>query len=151
MAGGEAILKGQTGDGNAGTQDSPLPAPHPRNRAGDDEPPRGAQRPGFAAHLRPQHRLDAASQDDQVKVIILSGEGPHFSAGHDMRGGSGATMHDFKTVGTWANFDQPGAEGPMAREEEIYLGMCRRWRTIPKPMIAEVQGKVIAGGLMLIW
>ena len=39
----------------------------------------------------------------------------------------------------------------MAREEEIYLQMCRRWRNIPKPLIAEVQGKVIAGGLMLAW
>ena len=95
--------------------------------------------------------FDRASQDNNVKVIILSGEGPHFSSGHDMRGGSGATMNDFKTVGTWANFDLPGAEGPMAREEEIYLGMCRRWRNIPKPMIAEVQGKTIAGGLMLAW
>src|SRR5215207_7895406 len=95
--------------------------------------------------------FDKASQDDAVKVIILSGEGPHFSSGHDMRGGSGARMEDFKTVGTWSNFNLPGAEGPMAREEEIYLGMCRRWRNIPKPMIAEVQGKVIAGGLMLMW
>lgn len=95
--------------------------------------------------------FDRASQDDTVKVIILSGEGPHFSSGHDMRGGSGATMADFTTVGTWGNFDLPGAEGPMAREEEIYLGMCRRWRNIPKPVIAEVQGKTIAGGLMLAW
>ena len=27
----------------------------------------------------------------------------------------------------------------------------RRWRNIPKPTIAQVQGKVIAGGLMLVW
>jgi enoyl-CoA hydratase len=39
----------------------------------------------------------------------------------------------------------------MAVEEEIYLGMCRRWRNIPKPTIAQVQGKCIAGGLMLAW
>ncbi len=95
--------------------------------------------------------FDAANQDDQVKVIILSGEGPHFNSGHDMRGGTGATRADFKPVGTWANFDAPGAEGAMAGEEEIYLQMCRRWRNLPKPMIAEVQGKTIAGGLMLAW
>lgn len=95
--------------------------------------------------------FDAANQDDQVRVIILSGEGPHFNSGHDMRGGTGATRADFKPVGTWANFDQPGAEGAMAGEEEIYLQMCRRWRNLPKPMIAEVQGKTIAGGLMLAW
>jgi enoyl-CoA hydratase len=95
--------------------------------------------------------FDTATRDDDVKVIILSGEGPHFSSGHDMRGGSGATRKDFPPVGTWANFDKPGAEGPMGNEEEIFIGMCRRWRNIPKPMIAEVQGKTIAGGLMLAW
>ena len=30
-------------------------------------------------------------------------------------------------------------------------GFRERWRNIPKPTIAEVQGKVIAGGLMLVW
>ena len=54
-------------------------------------------------------------------------------------------------MGTYQNYDLPGAEGAMAVEEEIYLQMCRRWRNIPKPMIAEVQGACIAGGLMLAW
>ncbi len=39
----------------------------------------------------------------------------------------------------------------MARETEMYLDLCWRWRNIAKPTIAEVQGKVIAGGLMLVW
>jgi len=39
----------------------------------------------------------------------------------------------------------------MAREEEIYLGFCERWRNIPKPTIAAVQGRCISGGLMLCW
>jgi enoyl-CoA hydratase len=95
--------------------------------------------------------LDMANQDDNVKVIILSGEGPHFSSGHDMRGGTGLAFADVRPVGTWANFDAAGAEGAMAKEEEIYLQMCRRWRNIPKPIIAEVHGKTIAGGLMLAW
>lgn len=29
--------------------------------------------------------------------------------------------------------------------------MCRRWRELPKPTIAAVQGACIAGGLMLAW
>ena len=29
--------------------------------------------------------------------------------------------------------------------------MTRRWRNIPKPTIAEVQGRCMAGGLMLAW
>ena len=95
--------------------------------------------------------FDHANRDDNVKVIILSGEGPHFNSGHDMRGGTGLGFNDIPPVGTWANFDAPGAEGAMAKEEEIYLQMCRRWRNLPKPMIAEVHGKTIAGGLMLAW
>ena len=95
--------------------------------------------------------FDYAAQDDAVKVIILAGADPHFSSGHDLRGGSGKTHDDFPVVGTWAGFTLAGAEGYMANEEEIYLGMCRRWRQIPKPTIAQVQGKCIAGGLMLAW
>ncbi|MEP6995691.1 MAG: enoyl-CoA hydratase-related protein, partial [Acidobacteriota bacterium] len=48
-------------------------------------------------------------------------------------------------------YSQPGAEGWMAQEQEIYLGFCWRWRNLPKPTIAQVQGKAIAGGLMLVW
>jgi enoyl-CoA hydratase len=39
----------------------------------------------------------------------------------------------------------------MAIEEEIYHGLCWRWRNFRKPTIAQVQGKVIAGGLMPAW
>jgi enoyl-CoA hydratase len=93
--------------------------------------------------------FDAAAQDDAVKVIILDAEGPHFSAGHDLR--DRGTPGDFEAVGTWCGFELPGHEGYFAREEEIYLGMCRRWRDLPKPTIAVVQGRCIAGGLMLAW
>ena len=94
--------------------------------------------------------FDYAAADESVKVIILAGAGPHFSAGHDLRGGS-KPLSEYPVAGTWREFNKPGAEGYMAVEEEIYLGMCRRWRNIPKPTIAEVQGKCIAGGLMLAW
>ena len=46
---------------------------------------------------------------------------------------------------------RPGAELLYTREQEQYLGMCRRWRDIAKPTIAMVQGACIAGGLMLAW
>jgi enoyl-CoA hydratase len=42
-------------------------------------------------------------------------------------------------------------EGYMAFEEEAYFTLPWRWRNIPKPLIAEVQGKVIAAGLVLVW
>jgi enoyl-CoA hydratase len=93
--------------------------------------------------------FDAAASDDAVKVIILDAEGPHFSAGHDLR--DRTKPEDFETIGTWCGFELPGHEGYFAREEEIYLGMCRRWRDLPKPTIAAVHGKCIAGGLMLAW
>ncbi|HSZ49307.1 MAG TPA: enoyl-CoA hydratase, partial [Streptosporangiaceae bacterium] len=51
----------------------------------------------------------------------------------------------------WDHVGQPGGESRYAREEEVYLGMCRRWRELPKPTIAQVQGACIAGGLMLAW
>jgi enoyl-CoA hydratase len=93
--------------------------------------------------------FDVAAQDDSVKVVILAADGPHFSSGHDLRDRS--AMSEFEPVSCWGGFDQPGAEGWMATEEEIYLGLCWRWRNFPKPTIAAVQGKAIAGGLMLVW
>ncbi|MFN0026926.1 MAG: enoyl-CoA hydratase [Acidimicrobiales bacterium] len=92
--------------------------------------------------------LDAAARDDTVKVIIAA-DGVHFSSGHDLRDRS--SMSEFNTVLPYGEFDAPGQEGAMAREQEIYLGFCWRWRNLPKPTIAAVQGKVIAGGLMLVW
>ena len=96
--------------------------------------------------------FDRAAQDDDISVIVLAAEGPHFSSGHDLRERGGlAVMRSRRTVGTWCGFGCAGAEAQMAREKEIYLGFCERWRNIPKPTIAAVQGKVIAGGLMLVW
>jgi enoyl-CoA hydratase len=82
----------------------------------------------------------------------VSANGPHFSSGHDLREKAPrATQREFKAVTTWGGFDGDGAEGQFAREQEIYLGFCERWRNLPKPTIVEVHGKVIAGGLMLVW
>jgi enoyl-CoA hydratase len=96
--------------------------------------------------------FDRASQDDGIKVIILAGSGPHFSAGHDLRGDGGKRLQeDFPVVGTWAGFESSGAHGRFGRENEIYLDMVKRWQNLSKPTIAQVHGKCIAGGLMLAW
>lgn len=94
-----------------------------------------------------------AVADDAVKVIVLAGTGKHFSGGHDI-GTPGRdvakTWPDRKTM-WYDHVNKPGAEYFYAREQEVYLGICRRWREIPKPTIAMVQGACIAGGLMLAW
>jgi enoyl-CoA hydratase len=97
--------------------------------------------------------FSAAVADDQVKVIVLAGSGEHFSAGHDI-GTPGRDIHkDFARVATqwWPHENKAGAEAMYVREAELYLGMCRRWRELPKPTIATVQGACVAGGLMLAW
>lgn len=96
--------------------------------------------------------FDRAAQDDEISVIILAAEGPHFSSGHDLSEEEKYdVMSTFDTVGTWCGFSCGGIAGHMAREKELYLGFSERWRNIAKPTIAQVQGKVVAGGLMLIW
>ncbi len=96
--------------------------------------------------------FDRAAHDDDVRVIVLAAEGKHFSAGHDLGETDGAgAMRRHRTVGTMCGFGCAGAEAQMAREEEIYTGFCERWRNIPKPTIAAVPGKCVAGGLMLAW
>ena len=90
-----------------------------------------------------------AVRDDAIKVIVLAADGVNFSSGHDLTDFGPIT--DFDTVTLSGSFTEPGGHGWMTVEEEIYLGLCRRWRNIPKPTIAQVQGKVIAGGLMLVW
>jgi enoyl-CoA hydratase len=103
------------------------------------------------------YALDAAFEravnDDEAKVIVLAGAGDHFSAGHDIGtpGRDVDTSFDRKAVLWWDHVDKEGGDQRFARESEVYLGMCRRWREIPKPMIAMVQGACIAGGLMLAW
>ncbi|MFD7008752.1 enoyl-CoA hydratase [Rhodococcus jostii] len=97
--------------------------------------------------------FERAVEDDDVKVIVLAGNGKHFSAGHDI-GTPGRDHHvhyDNKAVMWWDHVDKPGGDQRFAREMEVYLGMCRRWREIPKPTIAMIQGACIAGGLMLAW
>lgn len=93
-----------------------------------------------------------AAQDEEVKVVLLGGEGPHFSAGHDLRGfGPKLPQRDFDLVGTWGMSREGGVHSRYSFEQEVFLGMCRRWRDFPKPTIAMVEGKCIAGGLMLAW
>jgi enoyl-CoA hydratase len=110
-----------------------------------------------AQNSKMTYALDAAFSravdDAEVKVIVLGGAGKHFSAGHDI-GTPGRDVDESferKAVMWWDHVDRAGGDQRFARESEVYMGMCRRWRDIPKPTIAMVQGACIAGGLMLAW
>lgn len=115
-------------------------------------------RPAFnnAQNSQMTHALDAAFRraidDDSVKAIVLAGTGKHFSAGHDI-GTPGRDLHkSFDRAHLWPDHtNKPAAELLYTREQEVYLGMCRRWREMPKPTVASIQGACIAGGLMLAW
>ena len=92
------------------------------------------------------HELDeafrAASEDTETRVIVVAGAGRHFSAGHDL--GSGEEREDQK-----AHPVGPGIAENLKHLSELYLETCLRWRDVPKPTIAQVQGYCIMGGLML--
>lgn len=93
-----------------------------------------------------------AVNDDAVKAIVLRGAGKHFSAGHDIGTPGRDINKPFDRVHLWWDHtNKPGGEFLYAREQEVYLNMCRRWRELPKPTIAMVQGACVAGGLMLAW
>ncbi|BDY33341.1 MULTISPECIES: enoyl-CoA hydratase [Mycolicibacterium] len=86
--------------------------------------------------------LDAAwtraAEDADVKVIVLRANGKHFSAGHDLRGGGPVP-------------DTISLEFIIEHEARRYLEYTLRWRNVPKPSIAAVQGRCISGGLLLCW
>ena len=109
-----------------------------------------------AQNSKMTYALDAAFRravdDDAVKVIVLAGAGKNFSAGHDIGTPERDAHESFERTHLWPDHvGKPGASFQYIREQEVYLGMCRRWREMPKPTIAMVQGACIAGGLMLAW
>ncbi|MEZ5168555.1 MAG: enoyl-CoA hydratase [Acidimicrobiales bacterium] len=96
-----------------------------------------------------------AAEDRDVRVIVLRGEGKHFSAGHDMSGSDDALDGNADTSkpkpNTGVDWEERGLQAIYEWERVHYLGYSRKWRDIPKPTIAAVQGQCIAGGLMLCW
>jgi len=93
-----------------------------------------------------------AAKDRNVRVIVLQANGKHFSAGHDISAsndkqpGEVADEEDFPL-----DWNVSGLQGIYQWEQKHYLGYARKWRDIPKPSIAAVQGQCIAGGLLLCW
>jgi enoyl-CoA hydratase len=114
---------------------------------------RNAQNRGMLVELN--EAFLAAEADDQVRVVILGGTGPLFSAGHDM--GSKVSQEEF-TPGPGQHPSRlinggtrKGAEALMLQEWHYYFENTRRWRNLRKITIGQAHGDVYAAGLMLLW
>lgn len=93
-----------------------------------------------------------AARDDGVRVIVLAARGRHFSTGHDLKDSEFPEVgRGYRATAPVSGIETQTIEGWHALERELFLDMCRRWRAIAKPTIAQVQGACIGGGLMLAW
>ena len=83
-----------------------------------------------------------AMEDDQVGVVILSGMGKSFSAGHDI--GTPEDIADRQERGFPTD-----RLGRYKRMRGLCLENTLRWRSLPKPTIAMVHGYCIFGGWLI--
>jgi enoyl-CoA hydratase len=83
-----------------------------------------------------------AGDDRNVRVIVLTGAGDHFSAGHDLGTPDEQAWREKYPFGE-------GIRGNYDRTWRLYIDMHLRWRNVQKPMIAAVQGYCIFGGWMV--
>ena|SRR5256885_76169 len=78
------------------------------------------------------HALANAAADDQIRVLVVTGEGRGFSAGGD--------IHHLKQLRE--NRDQDGFRSILAKGQQI----TRAMRSLPKPVIAAVNGPCAGAG-----
>ena len=79
-------------------------------------------------------KLDMVAADQEIRVVILRGNGPVFSAGHDIRemAGIGQDLHAARKIFSTCN------------------RMMLRLHTLPQPVIAQVHGVATAAGCQLV-
>jgi enoyl-CoA hydratase len=92
--------------------------------------------------------FDRAVADREVRVIVLKAAGKHFSAGHDI---SDEARNTPPISDLWTHVKEDGLLDMYKWELGHFFGYSRKWRDLPKPTIAAVQGACIAAGLMLAW
>jgi enoyl-CoA hydratase/carnithine racemase len=78
--------------------------------------------------------MDRADNDEDVRVVVLTGNGKHFSVGADLSGGG---------------FDFDTAEGPSAQWQEPAGRCSKRIFTMNKPVIAAIRGAAVGGGITI--
>jgi enoyl-CoA hydratase len=114
---------------------------------------RNAQNRGMLVELG--HAFEQAEMDDKVRVVILAGAGPIFSAGHDL--GSKAQLAEVlpgpdQHVSARTNGGmRTSTEKRTLQEWHYFFQNTLRWRNLRKITIAQVHGQVISAGLMLMW
>jgi len=77
----------------------------------------------------------------EIRVVVLAGGGPTFSAGHDLN----AAVED---AGYASNLKT--VEGRMWQEAEVFVRPVTLLRELPMPTVARVQGHCVAAALMLV-
>ena len=89
-----------------------------------------------------ERAFDLAVDDPECRVIVLSGEGRAFSAGHDL-----TSDDQHADVTQQARHLESYNRGLLSRD--VYTESHLRWRDLPKPTIAMVHGQCIYGGWMI--
>jgi enoyl-CoA hydratase/carnithine racemase len=100
---------------------------------------RNAQSPGL---LRELERVLLETRDRRdLRVVVLAGAGPSFSAGHDLN--AAVQDEDYaRNLGT--------VEGRMWQEAEVFVRPVTLLRELPMPTVCRVQGHCVAAAMMLV-
>ena len=77
--------------------------------------------------------LRAVADDEEVRAVVLTGTGGHFCAGQDLKEHAEALRGDVRTV-----FDTV---------DEHYSPIVRTLTTMPKPVVAAIEGACVGAGL----
>ncbi len=72
--------------------------------------------------------------DDSVRVIVLAGEGKHFSAGADLQ---------------WMKRASEASREWNLEDSRRFAGVFHRIESAPKPVVARIQGAALGGGVGL--